>query len=85
MAKTVYSEASKALAASLAEARRGAGLHQEQLAERLGKDQSVISNIERGQRRVDVLELYAIARALGIEPSDLFARVTADFPPIIAV
>ena len=85
MPKALYSEASKLLAAGLAEARRDAGLHQEQLAQRLGKDQSVVSNIERGQRRVDVLELYAIARALAIEPLDLFARVTDGFPRDIEV
>lgn len=85
MGRTVYSEASKALGAGLADARRDAGLLQEELAARLGKDQSVISNIERGHRRVDVLELYAIARVLKVEPVELFARVTGSFPREIEV
>jgi transcriptional regulator with XRE-family HTH domain len=85
MGRAVYSHASKTLGASLADARREAGLLQEDLAARMGKDQSVISNIERGHRRVDVLELYAIARALGLEPVELFARVTGSFPHHIEV
>jgi hypothetical protein len=32
--------------------------------------------IERGQRRVDVVELLVIARALGADPLDLFAEIT---------
>ena len=85
MGRTVYSEPSKKLGAGLAEVRREAGVLQEELAARIGKDQSVISNIERGHRRVDVLELYAIARALNIEPVDLFARVTGRFPKKIDI
>lgn len=85
MGRTVYSEPSKKLGAGLAEVRREAGVLQEELAALIGKDQSVISNIERGHRRVDVLELYAIARALDIEPVDLFAKVTGRFPKKIDV
>jgi transcriptional regulator with XRE-family HTH domain len=85
MGRTVYSEPSKKLGAGLAAVRRETGVLQEELAARIGKDQSVISNIERGHRRIDVLELYAIARALGIDPVDLFARVTGQFPEKIEV
>lgn len=85
MGRTVYTEASKKLGAGLADVRREAGVLQEELAARLGKDQSVISNIERGHRKVDVLELYAIARALKVEPVELFARVTGSFPRHIEI
>jgi transcriptional regulator with XRE-family HTH domain len=40
------------------------------LAERLGADQSYISKYERGERRIDVVELRAICGALGIELAD---------------
>lgn len=85
MGRTVYSEPSLKLGAALAEIRREKGVLQEELATRLSKDQSLISNIERGHRRVDVLELYAIARALDIEPTDLFTRVIDGFPYEIEV
>lgn len=85
MGRTVYSEPSRKLGAALAEIRREKGVLQEELATRLGKDQSLISNVERGHRRIDILELYAIARALDIDPVDLFARVTEGFPHQIEV
>jgi transcriptional regulator with XRE-family HTH domain len=51
--------------ASLAAARQRAGLTQAQLARLLRKPQSFVSNYERGQRRIDVLELLRIVEALG--------------------
>jgi hypothetical protein len=41
----------------------------------LGKPQSFISAVERGQRRIDVLELARFARAIGVEPGRLFAEI----------
>jgi transcriptional regulator with XRE-family HTH domain len=49
---------------ALAYARERAGLTQQQLARLLRKPQSFVSNYERGQRRIDVLELIRIADAL---------------------
>lgn len=45
--------------------REEAGITQVQLADRLGQTQSSVSKIERGERRVDVVELRAICKALG--------------------
>jgi len=39
-------------------------LTQEELAKRLGEHQSFVSKVESGERRVDVLELRALCRAL---------------------
>src|SRR3546814_8546309 len=77
MPGTVYTKASKQVAQALADARKQAGLLQEELARRVGKDQSFVSNIERGQRRIDVLELYAMARAMDRDPSDLYRTLVA--------
>jgi len=52
--------------ALLREIRLEAGLTQAQLAECLNTDQTVISKIESGERRVDVLELREICKAVGI-------------------
>jgi transcriptional regulator with XRE-family HTH domain len=52
-----------------------ADLTQRQLAERLGWDQSVISEIETGQRRVSVVEFIAIAEALGFDPKAAVGRI----------
>lgn len=53
---------------------------QEELAARIGKDQTYISLIERSQRRVDVLEFVALARAMGVDPITLFSDVVRKLP-----
>jgi hypothetical protein len=65
----------KIVGACLAAARRNANITQQELAARLGKPQSFISEYERGARRVDVVELLVIARELGADPLDLFAKM----------
>lgn len=65
----------------LARARHGAGFTQQQLARKLSKPQSFVSAYERGQRRIDVLELIIIAQALGVDPTRIFRGiVTASAP-----
>ena len=71
----VEPEQYKIVGACLAAARRRASVTQQALATRLGKPQSFVSEYERGQRRVDVVELLVISRALGVDPLDLFAEV----------
>ena len=66
----VFSAEYRAMIEVIVEARRAAGLPQRALAERLGKAHSHVSMIERGQRRLDSLELYRIARCLGIRPTN---------------
>jgi transcriptional regulator with XRE-family HTH domain len=49
----------------LRETRRAAGVTQVQLAERIGETQSHYSKMERGEVRLDVLQLRTICAALG--------------------
>ena len=57
----------QALGAALVAARENAAVTQQDLARRLGKPQSFISNYENGQRRVDILEFICITEELGVE------------------
>lgn len=59
----------------LIDARKRAGMTQIQLARALGRPQSFVSNYERGERRVEVVDLILIARALGEEPQELVGSV----------
>ena len=49
----------------LRKARKEAGLTQVQVAKKLKRPQSHISNVESGQQRVDVVELQFFARIYG--------------------
>lgn len=80
MSKSLFTEANDRLVQVLVSARQEAGLRQSDLAAKLGKDQSFVSNIERGQRRVDVLEFYMLAKSIGVDPIDLFTRAVGEFP-----
>jgi transcriptional regulator with XRE-family HTH domain len=49
----------------LKSARRDSGLTQGELAERMSVTQSFVSKCERGERRLDIVELRVWCRALG--------------------
>jgi len=67
MLKTIHSPASKAFCELLREERLLAGLSQEMLAKKLHKPQSFVAKIEKGERRVDLLEFLTIADVIGID------------------
>ena len=52
----------------LVHARKAAGVTQAALAEKLGRPQSFVAKYEGRERRLDVAEYMAIARALGADP-----------------
>ena len=62
MLKGIYGAEYKKVVENLRKARVDAGLRQEDVAQKLNKPQSYISKIERGERRIDVVELNAFAR-----------------------
>ena len=59
----------------LIEVRRRAGLTQVQLGEKLPFEQPGISKIERGERRLDVIELKMICDRLGISLQEFTAEL----------
>jgi transcriptional regulator with XRE-family HTH domain len=70
-----YTSRQRAVAAAIASARRAAKLSQRQLAEKLGVPHNWVQRIESLERRVDVAEFIAIARATGVDPLSLLSRV----------
>lgn len=70
---------------ALVAARKRAGVSQVELSERLGKPQPFISKIERGVRRIDVIEFYVIARALDVDPIALFSSIARKLPRVIEI
>lgn len=62
--KSIYSDEYQQLCALLRQLRREAALTQVQVAERLDVPQSFISKYESGERRLDVIELRHVAKAI---------------------
>jgi transcriptional regulator with XRE-family HTH domain len=67
------------LIALLAGAREKAGLTQQQLADLLDKPQSYVAKYEGGERRVDLVEFIAIARALDFDPARAVREIAAKY------
>ena len=59
----------------LAEVRHECGLTQKQLAEQLGRPPSYIAKLELAERRLDVIDLKALATALGMSSTELLTRL----------
>lgn len=85
MARSTHSEPYKLLLEMLIEARTRAGVTQVELAARLGRPQPFISFVERGERRIDVIEFYAIMKALGADPETAFRELIAELPPQLQI
>ena len=81
MAKTIRSKGQVALCQALVDARKNAGLGQDDLADRLKCHQSLVARLESGERRIDVVELVVLARAIGFDPSEVLAIVEAATEP----
>ena len=73
--RSLFSPAYTQLRESLVAARRSRGMTQAELAQLLGRPQSFVSKYERGERRLDVVEVVEVATALGVEPCDLVQDV----------
>jgi len=60
--------------ARLRAARRQAGVSQVELARRLGVRQSVVSKVETGERRLDVVEFIRWCREMGVSAATVLPQ-----------
>ena len=74
MEKSIFTREYSLLLQLLKAAREKAGVTQVELGERLGATQTFISKVERGERRLDFIEVRAFCSAIGITFSDFVAR-----------
>ena len=74
MAQSTHNSDYQLLLAVLKAARKRAGVSQVDLADRLGNTQTFVSKCERGERRIDAVELVEFAEALGVPPLELLGE-----------
>ncbi len=74
MEKSIFSPLYEAFQARLLVWRKAAGLTQRQLAARLRRERSFVARIEQGERRVDFVEAYWIAKACRLNPEKAIAE-----------
>ncbi len=65
MEKSIYSREYAIVLRLLRQTREDAGMTQLELARRLGHSQSFVTKMERGDRRIDIIQLRTICRILG--------------------
>lgn len=75
MKKTIYSRKYRRFCEVLIEARRAAGLTQEEVAKKLGRPQSFVSKFESGERRLDVIEFLEVAKAISTDPEAILSQI----------
>ena len=75
MRKSIHSSAYKLLLELLIAKREELGVTQVQLAKRLRMTQSSVSKVERGERRLDVVELHQWCSALRTSFADFTAEL----------
>ena len=66
MEKSIYTREYRAVNRVLKRAREAAELTQVELAEALGQSQSFVSKCERGERRLDIIQLRTVCKTLDI-------------------
>ncbi len=68
MPKGLHTEPYRRLRAQLVAERKQAGLTQDAVAKKLSKPQSYVAKYERGERRLDIVELIEVSTAIGFDP-----------------
>jgi transcriptional regulator with XRE-family HTH domain len=77
LTKSVFTPTYARFRELLIEARQAAGLTQAELAARLQRPQSYVSKLERGERRLDVVEFLEVATGAGAGPVRLAPGASA--------
>lgn len=68
MSRALHSPPYKKLRESLVAARHSASMTQQEVARRMGRQQSFVSKYESGERHLDVVEFIEVCGALGVSP-----------------
>ena len=76
--KSIYTDEYAAVLRLLKAARKKSGVTQIELAERLGQTQSFVSKVERGDRRLDIVQLRTILLEFGASLPDFVKQLESE-------
>jgi transcriptional regulator with XRE-family HTH domain len=76
--KSIYTDEYAAVLRLLKMARKKSGVTQIELAERLGQTQSFVSKVERGDRRLDIVQLRTILLEFGVTLQEFVRQLEAE-------
>lgn len=80
LAGAVFTEAYKELLRILVALRQDAGLSQANLAAQVGKPPSFVAKYELGERRLDVVELLVLLKAMGADAEATLDPINSFLP-----
>ena len=80
MEKSIYTREYGVVLKLLHEMREAAGMTQTELAERLGHSQSFVTKFERGDRRLDIIQVRTICQLLGTDLASFVAELERRLP-----
>jgi transcriptional regulator with XRE-family HTH domain len=72
---SIYQSDYQIMCRMLREYRKQAGLSQEEVGASLGMTHSQVGKVERGERRVDLLELQAFCKTVGVSLVDFVVEM----------
>lgn len=75
--KSIYTDEYALVLKLLVAARKASGVTQIELADRLGQTQSFVSKIERGDRRLDIVQLRSILLEFGVTLQEFVRQLDA--------
>lgn len=81
MAKILHSRHNEIFLLKLKRSRKSKRLRQRDLADLLGRNQGLVSKVERGERRLDVIELRDWLFALEVDFIEFLSELQAELAP----
>lgn len=79
MQKSTHSPEYAVFLKKLFEMRTNAEMTQQQLTDALEREQSFVWRIEKGERRLDVVEFFWVCNALGYNAAEIYSELCTDF------
>ncbi|MEX2605831.1 MAG: helix-turn-helix transcriptional regulator [Kiritimatiellia bacterium] len=79
MQKTIHSREYQIVVDKLRSLRENAGMTQRDLAAKLDREHSFVWPMEKGERRLDVVEFHSVCQALGVKADKIYSGLVREF------